>query len=168
MDSDRLYWTAEAPKRPESVEDRIDEEVFGKRAGYLVSVYDYATLDSEATEACGRNRYKNIPYIAVMVRGEKDYSGRPLDAADKLKFPRAWAAYVGRQGAAPMHALELLPGITAADLREFSDLKITTIEGVVAFDGELHELAQWRNIGRRILNPKPRMRLVDGALVEAA
>jgi len=163
-----LYWIDEAARPPQSDDEKIEVAVYGERKGHSVAFHDYAVHDAEATErlGTGRLKFRNAVYVAVRVKGETDFASRPADENDKRRFPVAWADYLRRKEGPVSHRLELLPQITAAELRELAGLKVRTIEQLIEAP-ELYEHEHWRAVARRILS-KPRVRLVNGQFQEVA
>jgi hypothetical protein len=163
-----LLWVTEPPIRPTTDEDKIDAELFGRAEVIYVAIYESATFDEAATEASGRPRYKNEPFIAVREKGTKDYISRPVKDDDRRRFPRAWKAWEARIGIKTTLPLELLPGMRPAQLRELQELGITSVEALAAHVGDLGELTELHTLAKRLISlSKPRLRLVDGQLTEA-
>jgi hypothetical protein len=166
---DDLAWTREPAVRAVTEEERIDEEINGKAPDSLVSIYDGAIEDVEASERDGRKRYKVVTMVAVRNFGEKDFAPHQLRDGEPAKFPRAWKAYEQRKSSPSWHRLELLPGINAAHLCELAELGVRSIEALAEFDGDLFEVAALRERARVILRAlKPRLRMVEGSLQEVA
>lgn len=133
---------------------------------FWVCIHDYAVPDAAATERDGRPRFRNVPYIAVKVKGERDYNSAPLKDEDKRRYPHAWRTYQYFKEQTPTTNVALLPGITPADLRELGALKLESVEALAAYAGELGTLDPFRVLAKRLLTlNKPRFRLVDGAPV---
>lgn len=165
MHQPEMRWTREPEPAPADVEGRISREVLGVRPDHVACIFDHAVKDNEATQASGRPRYKDHPYIAVRAVDENNYVARPLTDEDRLRFPRALAAYEKRRAGGLTHALDLLPGIRPAQVLELEALKIESMEALAASDIPLDELEPFRAAARRIL--KPRFRVVEGQMVAA-
>lgn len=167
---DNLIWLRESAARPTDDEGLIYEQVIAKTPDYLVAIYDGATVDAEASARDGRVRYANVPMIAVRCMGETDFVSRPLTADDRRRFRMSVAQYEKRRDAMRKRiALELLPGITPADLAEFAELGINDAAALPDNEVLPANLEQWRTLAKRLLSlGKPRLRLVDGRLEEVA
>lgn len=167
---DDLKWVVEAGFAPQTEEEKIEAELFGNRAPTVyVSIFESADPDADASARDGRNRYKNVPYVAIRPKGERDFVSRPATDEDRRRFPRAWAAWEAAKANPPKPSVALLPGIRPAALRELEDVGITNIEQLAAYEGELGELDEYRVMARRFMTlSKPRMRLVNGALEAVA
>lgn len=170
MFDQNLIWVAEPPVKPSSDDEKIDAELFGRAEVIYVAIYENAAPDPEATEASGRPRYRNAPFIAVKEKGTKDFVSRPVNEDDKRRFPRAWQAWEARKNTAAPLPLELLPGIRPAALRELREIGIQSVEALAECDRtDLGELDQFRVLARRLRSiHKPRLRLVDGKMQEVA
>lgn len=169
MHEPELQWVAEPPVPPSDDMDKIDAALFARAEVIYVAIYENAVYDDEATQASGRPRYRNAPFIAVREKGSKDFVSRPVNEDDKHRFPRAWRSWEARIGANKVLPLELLPGMRPAALRELRDIKVESIEALAAHEGELGELSDFRVLAKRLGSlSKPRLRLVDGQLQEVA
>lgn len=164
-----LFWLLEPAARPEDEEGRIYEEMFGKRPDQLVAIYHGAVVDPEASAREGRQRYRNVPMVCVRNKGEKDFTSEELTEAHRHRFPRAYAWWLQHQADARLTRIELLPGITPADVMELQELGIFHAEPL-AEAAELPEnLQPWRAFALRLRSlSKPRARLVNGQLQEVA
>lgn len=164
-----LPWVTEPPIQPSNDEEKIDAELFGRAEVIFVAIYENAVYDDEATQASGRPRYRNAPFIAVREKGTKDFVSRPVNDTDKRRFPRAWKSWETRNGASAPVPLDLLPGMRPAALRELTEIGITHVEALASCEREdLGELDTFRQLARRLRSiSKPRLRLVDGQLQEA-
>lgn len=170
MIEQEMKWVAEPPIRPNTDEEKIDAELFGRAEVIYVAIYENAAPDPDATEASGRPRYRNAPFIAVKEKGTKDFVSRPVNDEDKRRFPRAWKAWEARIDKNPPLALELLPGIRPAALRELREIGIHSIDALAECDREdLGDLDAFRVLARRLRTlSKPRLRMVDGQIQEVA
>ena len=162
-----LHFVACEAPRPHDLESQIADELGTRDKAYAVCIYDFAVPDAEATERDGRARFRNVPYIAVRPKGERDYTARPMADEDKRRFPRAWEAYRWFQNRPTATSVALLPGITPADLRELDELKLETIEKLAAHADDIGTLDPFRVLARRFLTlSKPRVRPVgDGTFI---
>lgn len=154
--------------REQNVPTAAYESIMGKRSDYLVSIYEGAELDAELSERDGRNRYRNVPMIAIKVKGEKDYVSEALNAGHRQRFPNAVRAWEAMKNAPPRVSAMLLPGITEADLRELEELQLIWLDKLVNATVP-DNLKPWQELARRFVTlSKPRMRLVAGQLTEVA
>lgn len=144
------------------------DAIMGPRKDYMVAIYEGAELDAELSEKSGRNRYRNVPMIAVKVKGEKDYVSETLTEKHRRRFPSAYAKWEAIRNAPPRVSAMLLPGITMADLRELEELQLIWLDKLAAADVP-ENLKPWQDLAKRFLTlSKPRLRLVDGQLTEVA
>lgn len=129
-----LFWILEPAQRPQDEDGRIYEEVIGKRPDFLVAIYSGAVPDPVATERDGRQRYKNVPMICVRNKGERDYTSEEYTTEHRLRFPRAAAWWDAHQSDAQRTRVELLPGVTPADVMELHELGIAHAEALCDAD----------------------------------
>lgn len=163
-----LFWIHEPALAPVDQDERIYSDVIAKRPDYLVAIYEGAEIDPELTARDGRNRYRNAPMVCVRIKGEKDFVSEPLTAEHQHRFPRAWRWWQQHRGDSPKVSVQLLPGISAADLMELDELKLLDVASLAAAEVP-YNLLPWRELARRFITlSKPRMRLVDGKLQEVA
>ena len=80
----------------------------------------------------GRPIFSEVPYIKVMVPGDKDIVVvRPVRAKDKARYPRQWAAFEAQE-AQPLEGtpLEEWPGITRSQVAELKHFGVHTVENL--------------------------------------
>lgn len=164
-----LHWIHEPALQPVDDDDRIYNDVIGKRPDYLVAIYEGAEIDPELTARDGRNRYRNAPMICIRIKGERDFISEPLRDEHARRFPRATRWWQQHRGETPRVSVRLLPGIGAADLMELDELHLADVASLAAAESIPENLSRWRDLSRRFLTlSKPRLRLVDGQLQEVA
>lgn len=152
-----------------------DPSIKASAAEIFVAIYEGAVPDSELTakepmdaEGRQRTRYRNCLMIATRAKGERDYTSVELTDKHKRQYPQSWGFFQNRTNTRRRVMVDLLPGITQADINELHDLKIYVLDQLAEADVP-ENLAPWRTMARLYLAPpKPRMRLVDGALKEVA
>ena len=141
----------------------------------FVAIYEGAVPDAELTakepvnaEGGQRQRYRNCLMIATRAKGEKDYTSVELNDTHKRQFPKSWAFFQNRENTRRRVSVELLPGITQADVCELHELRIHVLDQLAEADLPAN-LLPWRAMARLYLAPpKPRLRMVDGKLQEVA
>lgn len=164
-----LFWILEPATRPSDEEGQIYEEVIGKRPDQLVAIYHGAEVDPDASARDGRQRYRNVPMICVRNKGEKDFTSEALTEAHRHRYPRAHAWWLQHQSDAKRTRIELLPGITPADVMELQELGIFHAEPLADAEELPGNLQPWRALALRLRSlAKPRLRLIDGELKETA
>lgn len=163
-----LRWILEAATRPSDEDGKLDELVNGKNPEFLVAIFEGADVDPELSAQSGRTRYRNVPMIAVRVKGEKDFVSVPMEDSHRRRFPRATAWWEQNKSAAAVVSVRLLPGISPADIAELDDLKLMDVDALAAADVP-DNLQPWQTLAKRLRTlTKPRMRLVEGSLQEVA
>ena len=166
-----LHWTQEKARQPVTEDERIYAEVIERSPDFLVAVFDDAVLDVEASHASGRRRFRNVTMIAVRNVGEKDFTSSVLTPELEARFPNAVRVYREKREAwTKQIPLELLPGITPAEVAELRAIKVPDMLALAEADALPPELQQWQVLARRFqtLNQKPRLRVVDGAVQAVA
>lgn len=165
---DSLFWIREAPRPPQSDEDRIYSQVISAPPKMDVAIYHGAEVDPDASARDGRVRYRNVAMLCKRVAGEKDFVSVPYTDEHARMFPRAAAWWQMQKDKARKVSVQLLPSITPADVAELGELGIDDVEALADADVPA-ELTHWRDMARRFRTlSKPRMRIVDGALQEVA
>jgi hypothetical protein len=89
-----------------------------------------AKLDHQKTEAEGREVYKEVEYIRILIPGDKTLSVfRPVQPSDKQRFPDQYRAFKAREGQA-IQGTPLVgwPLITEAQRKELEYFNIYTVE----------------------------------------
>lgn len=159
-----LHWVTEAAKKPQSMDEQIYDAVISRPQPYSVAIYDGAEFDPEATERDGRQRFRNVPMIAIRILGETDFTSQPLTDDHKRRFPRAWEIYQRKREAwATMLPISLLPGLTEADRLELEALGITDVDALAQSDTMPENLEPFRVMAKRIR--KPHVRLTPNGVV---
>jgi hypothetical protein len=152
-----------------------DPSVQSSAAEVFVAIYEGAVPDAELSanepmdgEGRQRTRYRNCLMIATRAKGDKDYTSVELTDLHKRQYPLSWGYFQNRQATRRRVLIDLLPGITQADINELHDLRIYVLDQLA--EAEVPEnLVAWRTMARLYLAPpKPRLRLVNGKLEEVA
>ena len=163
-----LRFIREIAPAPRNEDEQTAAALFGKAPDLEIAIHQGCQLDAALTEKSARPRYVNTLMIAKRNAGEKDYVSEPLTDEHRAMFPRAWAWWQAQEKRRAAASVELLPGITPADIAELRELKITDLDQLADCSDIPVELADWQAMARRFRTlSKPRMRLVDGAMVAA-
>lgn len=163
-----LRFIRETAPAPRSEDEQTAATLFGKAPDLEVAIYQGASLDAELTAATGRPRYVNTLMIAKRNAGERDFVSEPLTDEHRAMFPRAWAWFQAQEAKRAAPSIDLLPGISPAELAELRELKLTDLDLLADCSTVPDELSSWRALALRFRTlSKPRMRLVDGAMVAA-
>lgn len=174
---------------PQADEAKINEALFGKRPPARARFFLHGSKNEDATAAAGYPVYDDRVYIEVKIPDSKDFVSRLAQPKDYREFPEA-AALFERVRNWTQHSLELLPGITTAQLATLRDLHLHTIEQLAGhtpetaiwtkrldgdpypkLEGRLPEpFVELQLLAKRFINfiNKPRLRLVDGQLKEVS
>jgi hypothetical protein len=174
------------PERDEAV---IAAEIFGKRPPQRARFFLHGAKDEDASLAAGYPVYVDKVYVAISVPDSKDFVSRPAKGPDFREFAEAAAKFERAKNWA-QHSLELLPGITTAQLATAHALGLFTIEQLAAHTpdnapwAKLPDGDPFPNLAGQLppaLEPahvyakrfvafanKPRLRLVDGTLQEVS
>ncbi|HQC98500.1 MAG TPA: hypothetical protein PK306_22620 [Aquabacterium sp.] len=162
-------WIHEAARPPVDEDGKIMEHLFGKAPDVFVSIYDDAVEDGDLSAQSGRPRFRNVPMISVKNRGERDFVSVPLTDDHLRRFPRAAAWWRKHKGDAPPVSVQLLPGITPAEVAELEAMQLHHVEALCESQDMPEELAHWKTLALRLRSlTKPRLRLVDGEYREVA
>lgn len=147
----------------------IAAEVFGADKPRIGSFYTHAQHDAVASQELGYPVYRDVPYCCIRLKGERDFISQPVTDEHIAEFAEAWKLYQHALGQ-EQHSLKLLPKITPSVAYSLRDQGIHTIEQLAEATVP-DAFADWQALARQWVrfwqNPKPRMRLVNGAL-EAA
>jgi hypothetical protein len=90
----------------------------------------------------GRPVFENVPYVEIIVPGSRDIVCRPVEEADKQRWPTQWQQFQNKekqtQPGTPIDELVTASAVERATLRA---VHVTTIEGLVNYpDGSIHKL----------------------------
>ena len=78
----------------------IESDSNGADGRLAIKFYKFAELNKEATLAEGREIYKEVDYIKIVVPGDAlSEIDRPVYESDKTRFPLQWANYLNRTSA---------------------------------------------------------------------
>lgn len=92
--------------------------------------YLHPQRDEGASRKAGRPVFRDVPYVRVMVPGDRsNVVERPVRAQDRQRWPRQWAAFEARREQ-PVEGTPLTewPGITRSQVEELAHFKILTVE----------------------------------------
>jgi hypothetical protein len=95
--------------------------------------YTHPRRNQAKSLEAGRDIYEDLPYIKIMVPGDKDnIIQRPVRDQDKQRFPRQWQAFQN-QDTQPMEGTPLAEwsGVTRSMVEEFKHFGIRTVEDLV-------------------------------------
>jgi len=116
----------------------------------LVQFYMAPKKDDEASAREGRPIYKDVPWVKIFIPGDKDsvYDNPAwLDESHPNshvnRYPDAWAAFKRGDGEAVIGTpLELMPGISKAQVEELKHFHCRTVEALAAMsDGNAQKFA---------------------------
>ena len=109
----------------------------GKKSQYA-SFHMGAVPDPEKSAAEGRPCFKDVPYVKIMVAGDREtVINRPVwddpmhQNSDTNRFPEEWARFKKGLSEAEQHGgtpLALLPGITKGQVMEMAHFNAHTVE----------------------------------------
>lgn len=156
---------------PQNDQQMIERELFGTRPTARARFYAHAALNGDATEKNGFETYDDKVYVEIRIPDSTDFVSRPATNDDFVTFPQAYAQFE-RIRDWKQHSLDLLPGVPLSKLATLRSMKLHTIEQLAAYAEPLPELvSDVHALSLRFIrffngsDSKPRLRLVDGALV---
>lgn len=104
-------------------------------------------LDSAKTAEAGREIYREVEYVTILIPGDKLVSPvhRPVQASDKSRFPAQYAAFKNSQSQSGTSItgtpLTAWPVVSPAQRKELEYLNIVTVEQLAAVsDGSAQNL----------------------------
>ena len=99
---------------------------------FTARFYLHSTLDGDATLEKGENVYKDVVFIEIRAKGDKNTSfSRPMTESDKGEFPVSWGEYSSQHvDIEDGTSLQHLPGVGPSLLIELKKHGITTIEDI--------------------------------------
>jgi hypothetical protein len=108
-----------------AMDPNSDDKVFAQ-------FYMHAREDDAKSRAEGRPIFKDVPYVMIMVPGDKDnIIRRPIRQNDKARFPKQWAAFeAGQEQAQEGTPLEQWPMVTRAQVEELKFFGVHTVEAL--------------------------------------
>lgn len=95
-------------------------------------------LDSAKTAEAGREIYREVEYVTILIPGDKLVSPvhRPVQASDKSRFPAQYAAFKNSQNQGSQGItgtpLSAWPVVSPAQRKELEYLNIQTVEQLAA------------------------------------
>ena len=112
--------------------------------GVFATFYDDALPNPTKTKKEGFAVFDEVPMIRIQVPNQLDCVPRPIQDADKERFPKSWEAYkTGREPAETGFPLEQWPQLTAGELKVCQANQIKTVEQLAEVaDNNLHRLGQ--------------------------
>ena len=121
------------------------------------------------SENSGYVVFRDVLYVEEHVMGEKDFVAVPATQAHKDKYADSWERFLALQRIG-LHPVTAIHQITPAAVETFRGLGIGSMEKLAAHDGPLPEqFERHRTFARHylaVVHGKPRVKLVDGALVQ--
>jgi len=141
----------------------IRQALFG-REDYrpLVSFYDHAVPDAEATEKSGRPRFRPVVYVRIKPTSPdlsvRDVRARLATEKDRLEYAPEWARYLAQKDTSPNRRppLSAIPGMTVDANAEFNALNLRNCADLAAYAGDVSPWEQLRETAQAI------MRISDG------
>lgn len=124
------------------LEFQIDEPR-QKRADACIPLFEMkAEEDKQASLQEGRPIYREVPYVTILVPGDKDQIVRRVRDADKERWPTQWAAFEARQEQVTEGTpLDQWPQLSVSRIAELRALNILTVEALAdVADSSLHKL----------------------------
>lgn len=99
--------------------------------------YVHPSLQGDASEKAGRPVYKDVIYVEIMIKGDKNTSfSRPMKDQDKEDYPKGWGAFRDQDfelsDGTPLTAL---PGMSPSSVIELKATGVTSVEELA----ELHD-----------------------------
>lgn len=176
---------SDIPERDEAI---IMKELFGSRPAPRARFYLHGAKQEEASQTNGYPVFEDRVYVEIRIPDSTDFMSHPATPGDIRQHPEAYKLFE-RARDWKQHPLELLPSVTPAILATLKSLGLHTIEQLAAhtsenapwlkaddgdpfpiLKGELPaSLHETQATAKRFMSfNKPRMRLVDGKIVEAA
>lgn len=93
--------------------------------------------DPIETKKCGFARYKRIQIIRTLIPGSKDERVDRVREEHKLRFPRAWAAFIaGEEGVVDGTPLKDFPGLTKDDISTLVHFHVLSVEQLASMSDE--------------------------------
>lgn len=166
--NNQLLWVHEPATRPTDEEGKLNERIFGAAPDCHVAIHVDAMEDSDASAREGRPVFRNVVLVSIKNKGERDFISVPWTREHQMLYPRAAASWESRKELNTKVSVELLPGITPAEVAELRAIDLGDLEALAA--GTVPQaLAKWKELAVRFRTlSKPRVRLVDGELKEVA
>lgn len=119
----------------QEAEFSLTEQAFGTRTNdadknLRVHFSYFPEPDQEASAKEGRPIFREVPYITIMVPGERDVVHRAAWQKDFDRFPMQWAAFLNKkdQDKASGTPLQLLTWMTASQVKELEYFNCYTVE----------------------------------------
>lgn len=98
----------------------------------LVKFFNHPRQDKKASKAEGRPIFKEVPYIEIMVPGNKDsLVRRPASQLDIDRFPEHYRKFQAREQDSETYEgtpLEHWPGVTRSQVAELKYMNVHTVE----------------------------------------
>lgn len=123
--------------------------------GPIVSFFDHAEPDKEATKTSGRPRFRDVTYVRFQTR---DDVTRPVFCCKALQehkdeHPREWAHYCERKKGIENRApiLWAIPGMTRAKFEELRAIGLNDCEKLADYEGDLEQLAPLQEVAIKIM-----------------
>ncbi len=125
------------------------------RLGPIVTFYDHALPDDEATKQSGRPRFKHAVFIRMVTQNDPTGSTfcREAKDEDKQQFPKEWAQYEELKAQVDTRApsIKAIPGMDAVALEELKALDIVNCKQLAEYEGDLSPINHLRQIAQQIM-----------------
>jgi len=110
--------------------------------GVFASFYDEAIKNEEESEKQGVPVFDERTFINIKIPNSVDDISRPIQEADKKRFPQSWQAYLtGKEPVESGFPLEEWPQLTVSELKVCHAVGVKTVEQLAALpDSGLHRL----------------------------
>jgi len=114
-----------------------EDEVFA-------TIYDGSLKNDSHTKKKGYAVFDDVTMIRIQVPNQVDCVPRPLQEADKTRFPKSYQAYVtGKEAEEDGFPLEQWPQLTSGELKVCHANMIKTVEQLAnVADSAIHRLGQ--------------------------
>lgn len=103
--------------------------------------------DPAESKKCGYARYRRIQILRTLIPGSKDERVDRVREEHKIRFPRAWAAFLaGEDGVVDGTPLKAFPGLTKDDISTAIHFHVLSVEQLAGMSDEhISNLGQgWR------------------------
>jgi hypothetical protein len=96
--------------------------------------YVHPQLQGDESIKQGRDVYKDVIYVEVMIKGDKNTSfSRPMQEQDKEDYPKAWAAYKENDyELSDGTPIKMMPGMSPSAEIELRSMGINSVEDLAA------------------------------------
>lgn len=101
----------------------------GQERDSCIPIFKMETVeDAQATIEAGHKKFKEVPFVEIIVPGGKDVVNRRVTEKDKQRWPQQWHKFEqGKESTidgCPIEQWPLVDRITAAELKAFNILSV--------------------------------------------